>query len=340
VRVTAAIESRLGTTMPVVDYALDRLFGGLTVAALTAAIDGELGAVAALDGFIARDGRPDAWARGVERVTVVASDTTIGTAIPPLAFALCAKCRVIVQDRTDALVAAFAETLGEALPALRDAIEVQAWNEAGSTDADLGRAEVIIAFGDLATLRALRTACAPDATFVAFGRRASASYVARVELDGDLATLSAGIARDALVGAGDGSPHVLFLEDADRDARGRFVRALTDACEAAAIEFPPGAARIVLDAPGDVAPPFGAGTLPVVIVGGPDDAGAYVRRHALALHAITTSAATGDDAAAELAVCLGAVRVAPFGALHAPPIAGHGGGRARIADFVRWIDRE
>ena len=37
VRATAAIEERLGYTMPVVDYALDRLFGGITADALTAA---------------------------------------------------------------------------------------------------------------------------------------------------------------------------------------------------------------------------------------------------------------------------------------------------------------
>jgi hypothetical protein len=48
---------------------------------------------------------------------------------------------------------------------------------------------------------------------------------------------------------------------------------------------------------------------------------------------------TADDRAARLAEQIGAVRVAPFGTLQTPPLAGHHGGAPRISDFVRWIDR-
>jgi hypothetical protein len=377
VRATAAIEERLGYTMPVVDYALDRLFGGLTEAVLTAAIAGELGSVAALDGFTPRDGRPAAWARGVERATIVSSDTTIGVAIAPLAYALCAKCRVTVKDRSDALVAAFAETLGEALPALRDAIEVQTWTggDAAVEDVALGGADVVVAFGGPAALRAIRAACAPEAAFVPFGHRASAGYVDRASLDRDADLLAAAIARDALLYDGDGclSLHLLFVEGGDAPALARFVRALADACDAAAIEFPAGtrdatraaqaaayaataafraangsgsalrapdgAWSIVVDPPHDELPPFGAGTIPLVVVGGVADAAAYVARHALPLQAIGVPPGIGDDVSGDLAARLGAVRVAPLGELQAPPLGGHHGGRARIADFVRWIDR-
>jgi len=323
VRATAAIESRLGYTMPVVDYALDRLFGGMTHAALAGAIAAELGDLAALDGFVPSGLRPDAWARGVDRVTIVSSEPAIGVAIAPLAYALCAKSRVTVKDRSDALVAPFAETLGEALPALRDAIEVQTWRGDDATVEDIafGQAEVVVAFGSPDTLRAIRAACAPATTFVPFDHLASAGYVDRAALDGNLAALTAAIARDRLP--------VLFLERCDDDARRRFERALTDAYEASAIEFPAGARQ----------PALGLGAVEIVMVGGPEDAGAYVRHHALTLQAVATSA-TSTDAAAELAVRLGVVRVAPFGELQAPPFGGHHGGRARIADFVRWIDRE
>jgi hypothetical protein len=107
------------------DYALDTLFGGITAAALTAVAGAELGSLEALDGFVERDGRPAAWARGVDAVTIVSSDTTIGVAIPALVFALLAKCTVTVKDRSDALVAAFAETLTEELPELGAAIDVR-----------------------------------------------------------------------------------------------------------------------------------------------------------------------------------------------------------------------
>ena len=43
---------------------------------------------------------------------------------------------------------------------------------------------------------------------------------------------------------------------------------------------------------------------------------------------------------AALAERIGAVRIAPFGTMQDPPLAGHHGGSPRIADFVRWIDRE
>jgi hypothetical protein len=376
-RATAAIESRLGYTMPVVDFALDRLFGGLTVAALTAAIDGELGAVAALDGFVERAGRPPAWARGVERATIVSSDTTIGVAIAPLAYALCAKCRVTVKDRSDALVAAFAETLGEALPALRDAIDVHTWTggDAAVEDDAFGAADVVVAFGGPDALRAIRAACASETTFVPFGHRASAGYVDRAAQTGDLDALTRAIARDALLYDGDGclSLHVLFREHTDDAGRTRFVRALADACTEIAVEFPPGrrdagrAARtrsaaaaaafraangtgaalrapddawtIVVDPPHDDLPPLGGGVLPVVTVDGPGDAAAYVAAHALPLQALGVPPAFDAHDAAALAVRLGAVRIAALGEMQQPPLAGHHGGRARISDFVRWIDR-
>jgi len=374
VRATAAIEERLGYTTPVVDYALDRLFGGITADALTAAVVDELGSLDILDGFCERDGRPAAWARGANAVTIVSSDTTIGVAIVPLIFALTAKCAVTVKDRTDALVAAFVETLGEERPELRAATDVRAWS-GGDEDIEaqtLGDANVVVAFGGNAALRAIRARCAVDATFVSFGHRASAGYLSASALAGDTQALAAGVARDALLYDGDGclSLHLLFLERSAGGEHERFVDALAAACAANAIEFPAGprkparAARvgafaaaaafraangsgrvvrapdgtwtIVADLPGDDLPPFGGGVIPIVFVDGIGDAAAYVARHALPLQAL--GVAQVDDAR-ELAEQLGGVRIAALGQLQDPPLAGHHGGRARIADFIRWVDR-
>ena len=103
VRVTAEIERRLGYSTPVVDYALDRLFGEIRTETLEAAITAELGTLDALDGIVERRGAPAAWARGVESVVIVSSDTTIGVALFPAVLALCAKCDLTVKDRDDAL---------------------------------------------------------------------------------------------------------------------------------------------------------------------------------------------------------------------------------------------
>ena len=374
VRATAAIQERLGYTMPVVDYALDRLFSGITVDALTATIADELGSLEILDGFVERAGRPAAWARGADAVTIVSSDTTIGVTIVPLVFALAAKCAVTVKDRTDALVAAFVETLGEERPELRAATDVRAWS-GGDDDVEvqtLGDADVVVAFGGNDALRAIRARCSANATFVPFGHRASAGYITAAALAGDTAALAAGVARDALLYDGDGclSLHLLFIERAAGGAHERFIAALADACAANAIEFPAGprkparAARvnayaaaasfraangggrvlrasdgtwtIVVDPPGDELPPFGGGVIPIVTVDGIAEAAAYVKRHALPLQALGVAAA---DDARNLAEHLGTVRIAPFGQMQDPPLAGHHGGRARIADFIRWVDR-
>ena len=374
VRATAAIVERLGYTTPVVEYALDHLFGGITAAAMTAAIEGELGSINILDAIWGRTQRPPSWARGVSKVTVVSSDTTIGVAIAPLIFALCAKCAVTVKDRADALVAAFVETLCEERPELRAATDVRAWT-GGDDDIEaltLGDAEVVVAFGGSDALRAIRARCASDAAFVPFGHRTSAGYLAAAALSGDTATLAANVARDALLYDGDGclSLHLLFVERAPDAAHERFADTLAQACAANAVEFPPGprkaarAARvnayaagaafraangrgrvlrapdgnwtIVVDPPDDEIPPFGGGVIPVVFVNGIGDAGAYVARHRLPLQAIGVASLDGMDGVAQ---ALGAVRTAPFGTLQDPPLAGHHGGRARIADFIRWIDR-
>jgi hypothetical protein len=374
VRATAAIAERLGYTTPVVDYALDRLFRGITADALIAAVTGELGSLDILDGFAEREGRPAAWARGADAVTIVSSDTTIGVAIVPLVFALIAKCAVTVKDRSDALVAAFVETLGEERAELCAATDVRAWS-GGDDDIEvqtLGDADVVVAFGGDEALRSIRARCVAGATFVPFGHRASAGYLTAAALAGDARSLAAGAARDALLYDGDGclSLHLLFVERTPDGAHERFVDALAEACSANAVEFPPGprkparAARVgayaaaaafraangsgrvlrafdgtwtvVADPPAGELPPFGGGVIPIIFVDDVAGAVAYVERHALPLQALGVAAV---DDPSELAERLGAVRVAVLGRMQDPPLAGHHGGRARIADFIRWIDR-
>jgi hypothetical protein len=376
VRASTAIERRLGYSLPVVEVALDRLFGGLTAGALEAAIADELGTLDALDGFVERPGRPPAWARAAGAVTIVSSDTTIGVAIPALAFALAANCAVTVKDRSDDLVAAFAETLGEEHPALGAATSVLRWT-GGADEREphlLGDAAVVVAFGSDEALREIRACCAADATFVPFGRRASAGYVDRAALRDAAATLAGPIARDALLYDGDGclSLHLLYVERAPDGAHERLIDALATACADALVEFPPGtrppgrAARaqafatigafraahghgrslraadgawsIVTDPPRGQPLPFGAGVLPVVFVDGLDDAAADLRERGIPLQALGV-ADPGTADAQRFAERFGAVRIAAFGRLQDPPLSGRHGGRARIADFVRWVDR-
>ena len=95
VRATQRVAERTGYSVPVVEYAFDRLFFSITQDAITATIKDELGGLEILDEFMPRQGRTDAWAQPVGNVCVISSRTTIGVALPAAIFALCAKCDVL-----------------------------------------------------------------------------------------------------------------------------------------------------------------------------------------------------------------------------------------------------
>ncbi len=376
VRAVRALVIRTGYSEPVVEYALDRLFGGLAREALRAAIESELGALAALDGFVARRGLPDVTYRGLERVAIVASDTTIGVAIAPLAFALCAGSHVTVKDRDDRLVAAFARTLEEERPEFAERLATGVWDGAGSGTSHtvLGAADAVVAFGRTETLGAIRAQLAPGARFVAHGHRTSAGYVARETLGGDaaIAGCAAGAARDALLYDGDGclSLHALFVERGGGIDPATFAQRVAAACDTAAVEFPAGYAQadpevtayrraalfraaqgegavpaggagphlIVFDPPQAEPPPLLRRTLAIYPVDGPADALAFVRRHALPLEAVATCGTPRPDVQA-FALASGAARIAALGTLQDPPLGGEHGGVGRILPFVRAIYR-
>lgn len=240
---------RTGYTEPVVDFALDVLFGRLTRAALRATVEGELGSLAALEDFVARPGRVAVRYRAVDKATIVSSDTTIGVAIPAMSYALCAGVgTLVVKDRDDGLVAAFAETLREERPELGARLRVERWDGHASPQAReaLATSDVVVAFGGDDALTAIRAQLRPDARFVPFGHRTSIAYVTRETLDRAAADaayareVAFGIARDALLYDGEGclSLHAVFIERGDALAPDAFSALLAEAFEAAAVEFP------------------------------------------------------------------------------------------------------
>ncbi|MBV9103090.1 MAG: hypothetical protein JO060_05830, partial [Candidatus Eremiobacteraeota bacterium] len=324
VRTTAAIRERTGYSEPVVDYALDRLFEALNRDALTAAIEGELGAVDALDGFVARGERGTAFASPVGRLVVVASETTIGVALPPALFALCARCEVLVRDRSDALVRAFSQTLAEERPDVAARLHV---NDATAHDdpawlAELARADAVVAFGSAAALKAIRAQTPAETRFIAYGHRTSASYVAREALMDDAAAqhVADDAALDALLYDGEGclSSHALFLERGSGVDLNRFTAMVVAACGRAAIEFPPGAVEmhpsvaayrnaasfrasrgygrvmwdaractlVALEPPREEPPPLLPRTLALYAIDGPKDFALFAQTHRLPLEAV------------------------------------------------------
>ncbi|MBC5829855.1 MAG: hypothetical protein GIW98_06635 [Candidatus Eremiobacteraeota bacterium] len=376
VRVTAALIARTAYCAPMVEYALDRLFAALERAALRATIVDELGSVEILDGFVPRKGRPDAFARGVGRVCIVASRTTIGVALVPAVYALCAKCDVVVKDREDELVAEFFKTLAQEDGEFLTAATALQWNGAQESAEFLRDTEVLVVFGKDQTLRSLREWLAPHARFIGYGSRASAGYVSRESLAGqtEVADLARRASRDVILYESEGclSLHVMFVESGGALSPHEFSASFARAMEQATLDFPRGprndaaAARfdayrqlssfrsalgngstfsdnrasfcVVFDPPSEQPPPFLPRTIGIHPVQTPQDALRYLRRHAILLEGFALSAHRKDTI--DLAIDAGAVRLTSFGRLQCPPRSGGHGGRPRIAEFVRLIDKE
>ncbi|MDQ2871819.1 MAG: hypothetical protein M3R35_01675 [Candidatus Eremiobacteraeota bacterium] len=375
VRVLDRIVERTGYSNPVVEYALDRLFFSITAPALTAVIENELGSLDALDGFATRTARPRAWARGVDRVAVISSRTTIGVALVPAIFALCAKSNVTVKDREDELVTEFFATLREERDAFVTEARAQAWD--GREARDLRAFDVVVAFGGSETLETIRAGLRLETRFIGYGARASAAYVTRDVLNDETRTrlAAAGVARDLVLYDTEGclSPHVAFVENGGRVTAHDFARLLANEVERASIEFPASTRRpereaalvnarnlgafrsaggagtvfadnaatyaVFVNPPADEPPLFLPRAIGLHAVDQPVEAAAYLKRHGVAVEAFAMDARGRPDATA-MAVNAGAVRLARFGGMQQPPLAGNHGGYPRISGFVRWIDTD
>lgn len=374
VRILERIAERTGYSLPVVEYALDRLFFSITQSDLEATIRSELGTLEILDGFAEHAGRPQAWAAPVGRVCMIASRTTIGVAITPAIFALCAKCDVVVKDREDALAGAFFDTLAEELDELKGAAQALVWSSDDEHAPDLSAFDAVVAFGSDSTLKAIGGALRSGARFIGYGSRASAGYVTRESLtDSQAKEIANGAARDLVLYESEGclSLHVLFFEHGGGVDANRFCSMLAHAVERANVEFPlarenagvsariaqhrdlaafraasgtgavyadaDAAYALFLDPPKREPPQFLPRTLGIITVDDPSQALAYVRDHRLPLEGFAISSERPD--VTQLAIDAGAVRLTQFGELQHPPLAGHHGGRPRIAEFIRWIDK-
>ncbi len=370
-RARDAVSERTGYSSPAVDHAFDVLFGSLRRDTIEAVITDELGGLDVLDAFSKRSGRPRTRALPAGRVCILSSRTTVGVAIVPAVFALCAKCDVLVKDREDHLVAAFFETLAEELPALRDAAVARAWSAHDALPGGLHAFDAVVAFGSDPTLAEIAKSLPVRTRLIPYPSKASAGYVGREGLVHEAAaqTVARGAARDLVLYESEGclSLHALFVERDGAIAPGRFVELLTGEIRAAAAAFPAGSRAMessarrainrdleafratgsrvfsdrdagylaVLDPPAGDPPAFLPLTVGVRSVERPSQAAEYLEGHGIAIEALAVSAARPD--VLEMAERIGAARVAPFGALQSPPLGAFHGGRPRIAEFVRWV---
>jgi acyl-CoA reductase-like NAD-dependent aldehyde dehydrogenase len=342
-RVLAAqrISDRMAYSAPMVDFALDALFGSITEEGLRETIAAETGGVAT---------------EPLGSVAIISSRTTIGVAIVPAIFAIAAGCEVLVKDREDHLVAAFFATLREPVrlgrkrPARGDrAFRAETWDGAGGVQ-DLSRFDAVVAFGTTETLDAIQRQLPATTRFIAYGPKASIGYVSREHLSSEASVqrIAAGAARDLVLYEGEGclSLRALFVERGAIISPERFAAFFASAIERAGMDFPLHTARTR-----DIVSRMNArdlaafrGTLLasdrdasyVLEAGEPDRAPAFLPR-VLALHAVTSHEEMDAYVARhripiELRAGEGGVR---FGGMQTPPLGYRHGGRPRIAEFAR-----
>ncbi|MBV9055567.1 MAG: hypothetical protein JO351_02875 [Candidatus Eremiobacteraeota bacterium] len=372
-RLTEAVSQRTGYSEPVVDHAFDTLFGSLRREAIEAVIADELGCLKVLDEFSNRPGRPRARALPLGKIAIVSSRTTVGVAIVPAIFALCAKCTVHVKDRDDSLVRAFFETVKEELPELAASLSAEAWD--GEVEMERLRGyDGVVAFGNDHTLSRISRELPHEARFIGFGSKASAGYITRQarEREEDVHAFAARVARDVMLYDTEGclSLHVLLVEPHERFPIVRFSKIVADAVTAMAPEFPASdrdaqararqaLAReaatfalspqmvqsdtdssflVVADASAERPPPFVPRSVAIWEVDTPAQAARYLRRHGISLEGLAI--AQRRDDVVEMALQLGVSRITELGMLQRPPLGYFHGGRPRIAEFVRWVSDE
>ena len=164
----------------------------------------------------------------------LSSHTTIGVAIVPAIFALCAKCDVLVKDREDHLVSAFFATLADELPELSASAAAMPWNGERSA-LDLSGFAAVVAFAADATLAEIGEPTHRRTLFHTDPRH-SAGYVPREALRDSTAAREAarGAATDLLLYETEGclSLHALFVERGGGVSPERFAQLLADAVAA------------------------------------------------------------------------------------------------------------
>jgi len=365
----AALVARTGYAPNVVTIALDRLFESCRREALEASIIGEIGALEALDGFIARPDRPSLYARGVDRVAIISSQTTIGVALPATLFALIAKTRVLVKDRADGLIGAFAESLFERDQRFAETLTVQQW-EGASGHETLDKADVVVAYGGDAALCAIRNTLPGATRFVGFGPRVSAALLTPVTLQDAIRREAAlrSIADDALLYDAEGclSLHILFVQSALQDVAeradelGRLAEELATSLDKAIERLPfaerERGQRLTQAAQREAAiahaalhhgtscrvgratvivdaaspPPLLPATTLIVPIDESSEIAAYLDRYHLRLEALALESSVSPPS-------IRVARLTTFGELQRPTLRGEHGGRPRILDFVDLV---
>jgi hypothetical protein len=370
---------RFSETM--VQEAIDLTFGGLTFEALGELLDRELGNRRVLDEFCLR-GRMHSRAVGPRLITHILAGNVPPPGIISICRGLLLKSANLVRASSNdpVLPGLFVESLREVDADLADCVAVLTWprEETALTQAALAPANAILAYGDDATISALRKLAPLEAQFLGYGNKVSFAVVAKEAMtEENLPALAEAAAFDVSVYDQQGclSPHVIYVEERGQLGPRKFAEALAQAMaayqqrvprgpltveEAAAVsqlrqayEFRGATDRRVAvwasPTPNDWAviyeddPSFMPSCLNRTVYVKPTDGFKRVldsvQRFADRLS--TVGITPLNERAMAFAADLakmGVHRVCAIGQMQRPPLSWHHDGRPNLADMVRWTD--
>lgn len=379
----AALPAITGSSPEMIRLVLDEMAADWRGEPLERLLRSELGDPGVLDGFRDREGRR-ARAVGPRLTTHVFSGNIPGIAVTSLIRSLLVKSASVAKTAAGEplLPALFARGLAEVDPALGECLAVTYWpgGDEEMERAALDRAGVVVAYGGMEAIAAVRARTPPAARFVGYGHRLSFGLVAREALAGDAAARTVDLAAlDVATFDQHGcvSPHLFYLETGGEMEPPEWARRLAGALQRLETELPrgslsPGEASSIRQLRGEAefAQLSGDGTelhssargTGWTVVYQPDAAfeasclNRVVRVKPVASleEAVPSAAAVaeflqtvgvaGPEAriapVAERLAALGASRIAPLGSMAWPPPEWHHDGLGPLQPLLRWCDWE
>jgi hypothetical protein len=235
-----------GFSEAMVNEAIDLTFGAITYESLGELLDRELGNRRVLDEFCLR-GRVQTRAMAPRLIVHFLAGNVPAPGIVSICGGLLLRSANLVKmsARDPVFPTLFLESVREVDAELADCVATLDWprGELALTQAAVGDADAVIAYGDDHTVSALRQLTPPTAKFTGYGHKISFAVVAKEAMtEENLPHLAHAAAFDASVYDQQGclSPHVFYVEERGQFGPRKFAAALADAMAAYQTRVPRG----------------------------------------------------------------------------------------------------
>ena len=236
-----------GFSAAMINETVARTFAPVTVEALHALLNRELGDRRALDEFRPH-GAAQARAHGPGLITHMLAGNVPAPGVLSIICGLLVKSANLVKMSSSDLVfpSLFAESLRAVDAELGACVATLEWprTEVSMTIAAVAGADAVIGYGDDSTITALRRIVPVGATFLGYGQKVSFAFIAKEAMtEANLPSMAALAAEEVSVYDQQGclSPHVFYVEERGALGPRKFAAALAEAMAGFQARIPRGA---------------------------------------------------------------------------------------------------